>query len=222
MMRLAINQPFDLALSLEMGQAFRWRRVGDALVAHWDWGRPPAHWDWGRPPAHWRTGVGGWYSGVIGPRFLAPATRRPIRRPHNPPRPYPTLRQTARVQQPPRRRKPRRPNVPPVLPQQVKQGQLMRRFPAIDQLNPRRDGPVPVADQMRRTLRPPAARPGQSLRPRNQKTPTPSPQQHCGLPSIQYARYGFASANRPVPAFRTAATAAPSKAPSATTCRRYS
>ena len=92
MMRLAINQPFDLALSLEMGQAFRWRRVGDALVAHWDWGRPPAHWDWGRPPAHWRTGVGGWYSGVIGPRFLAPATRRPIRRPHNPPRPYPTFR----------------------------------------------------------------------------------------------------------------------------------
>ena len=30
----------------------------------------------------------------------------------------------------------------------------MRRLPAIHQLNPRRDGPIPIADQMRRTLRP--------------------------------------------------------------------
>ena len=44
MMRLAINQPFDLALSLEMGQAFRWRRVGDEGIANRDWGRPPARW----------------------------------------------------------------------------------------------------------------------------------------------------------------------------------
>ena len=26
--RMTVRQPFDLALSLEMGQAFRWRRVG--------------------------------------------------------------------------------------------------------------------------------------------------------------------------------------------------
>ena len=50
MMRLAINQPFDLVLSLEMGQAFRWRRVGDEGIANRDWGRPPAR---------WRTGGGG-------------------------------------------------------------------------------------------------------------------------------------------------------------------
>ena len=61
MMRLAINQPFDLALSLEMGQAFRWRRVGDEGIANRDWGRPPAR---------WRTGGGGWYSGVIGPHLI--------------------------------------------------------------------------------------------------------------------------------------------------------
>ena len=30
----------------------------------------------------------------------------------------------------------------------------MRRLPAIHQLNPRRDGPVAIADQMLRTLRP--------------------------------------------------------------------
>ena len=90
----------------------------------------------------------------FGQRFLAPVTRYPIRRPHNPPRPCPTFRQTARIQQPPRRRKPRRPNVPPILSQQVKRAQLMRRFPAIDQLNARRDGPVPIADQMLRMLHP--------------------------------------------------------------------
>ena len=61
MMRLAINQPFDLALSLEMGQAFRWHRVGDEGLANRDWGRPPAR---------WRTGGGGWYSGVIGQRLI--------------------------------------------------------------------------------------------------------------------------------------------------------
>ena len=41
MMRLAINQPFDLALSLEMGQAFRWRRVGDEGLANRDWDARP-------------------------------------------------------------------------------------------------------------------------------------------------------------------------------------
>ena len=33
---LPITQPFDLALSLEMGQAFRWQRVGDEGVHHRD------------------------------------------------------------------------------------------------------------------------------------------------------------------------------------------
>ena len=89
----------------------------------------------------------------FGQRFLTPVTRCPSRRPHNPPRPFPTFRHTARIQQPPRRRKSRRPNVPAVLPQQVKRAQLMRRLPAIDQLNPRRDGPIPIADRMLRMLR---------------------------------------------------------------------
>ena len=158
----------------------------------------------------------------FGQRFLAPVTRHPIRRPHNPPRPFPTLRQTSRVQQPPRRRKSRHTNVPPVLPQQVKRAQLMRRLPAIDQLNPRRDGPVPIADQMLRDAARPTARPGQSLRPRNRKPPTPFPQRHRGSPSIRYAPGGFASTGRPVPAFRPAATPARPKAPSPATCRPYS
>ena len=102
----------------------------------------------------------------FGQRFLAPVARHPIRRPHNPPRPCPTLCQTSRVQQPPRRRKPRRPNVPPILPQQVKRAQLMRRIPTIDQLNARRDGPVPIADQMLRMLRPLLPGPVNHLGPR--------------------------------------------------------
>ena len=55
--RMTIRQPFDLALSLEMGQAFRWRRVGDEGVRQRDWADPPAPWG--------RNG-GGWYSGVLG------------------------------------------------------------------------------------------------------------------------------------------------------------
>ena len=55
--RMLIRQPFDLGLSLEMGQAFRWRRVGDEGVRHRDWGDPP------RP---WRKNGGAWYSGVLG------------------------------------------------------------------------------------------------------------------------------------------------------------
>ena len=54
---LPITQPFDLALSLEMGQAFRWQRVGDEGVHHRDWGGPPDP---------WRRGGGGWYSCVVG------------------------------------------------------------------------------------------------------------------------------------------------------------
>ena len=54
---VAITQPFDLALSLEMGQAFRWQRVGDEGVHHRDWGDPPDP---------WRRGGGGWYSCVVG------------------------------------------------------------------------------------------------------------------------------------------------------------
>lgn len=54
--RLLVAQPFDLALTLEMGQTFRWRRVGDEDASE----RP-----WGDPPERWRTGQG-WYSGVLG------------------------------------------------------------------------------------------------------------------------------------------------------------
>ena len=39
--KLVITQPFDLALTLEMGQTFRWRRVGDENVRRRDWGNPP-------------------------------------------------------------------------------------------------------------------------------------------------------------------------------------
>ena len=114
-------------------------------------------------------------------RFLTPVTCRPDRRPHNPPGPLLTFRQTARVQQPPRRRKPRRPNVPPALPQQVKHAQLAPRFPAINQLNPRRDGPIPVADQMLRMLRSQLPGPVNHLGPR-----TKSPR---GRPPSSIANY---------------------------------
>ena len=39
--RMTVWQPIDLALSLEMGQSFRWRRVGYGEVVLRDWGRPP-------------------------------------------------------------------------------------------------------------------------------------------------------------------------------------
>ena len=55
--RMTIRHPFDLGLSLEMGQAFRWRRVGDKGVRQRDWGDPPAR---------WRRSGGAWYSGVLG------------------------------------------------------------------------------------------------------------------------------------------------------------
>ena len=55
--RMTIRQPFDLALSLEMGQPFRWRRVGDEREGQRDWGDPPAR---------RRANGGGWYSGVLG------------------------------------------------------------------------------------------------------------------------------------------------------------
>ena len=35
--RITLRQPLDLALSLEMGQAFRWRRVGDEKVRQGHW-----------------------------------------------------------------------------------------------------------------------------------------------------------------------------------------
>ena len=79
----------------------------------------------------------------FGQRFLTPVTRRPVCRPHNPPCPFLTFRHTHRIQQPPRRRKSRHPNVPPVLPQQVKSAQLMRSLPAIHQLNPAAMAPSP-------------------------------------------------------------------------------
>ncbi len=98
-------------------------------------------------------------------RLLTPVTRRPGRRPHNPPCPFPTSRRTARVQQPPRRRKPRRPNVPPALPQQVKHAQLAPRFPDIDQPNPRRYGPIAITDRMLRMMRPQLLGPANHLSP---------------------------------------------------------
>ena len=55
--RILIRQPFDLGLSLEMGQAFRWRRVGDEGVRQRDWGDPPSP---------WQGGGGAWYSGLLG------------------------------------------------------------------------------------------------------------------------------------------------------------
>ena len=55
--RMSVRQPFDLALSLEMGQAFRWRRVGD---------EEDCQGNWGEPPALGRGNCGGWYSGVLG------------------------------------------------------------------------------------------------------------------------------------------------------------
>ena len=54
--RMTVRQPIDLALSLEMGQSFRWRRVGYGEV-------PPR--DWGDPPAPWQKNGGAWYSGVM-------------------------------------------------------------------------------------------------------------------------------------------------------------
>ena len=39
---MTIRQPFDLALSLETGQAFRWRRVREEEIRHQDLGDPPA------------------------------------------------------------------------------------------------------------------------------------------------------------------------------------
>ena len=64
---MTIRQPFDLALSLEMGQAFRWRRVGDEGVRQRDWGDPPAR---------WRRNVGGWYSGALGGILASPPADR--------------------------------------------------------------------------------------------------------------------------------------------------
>ena len=55
--RITLRQPLNLALSLEMGQAFRWRRVGDEGVRRQDWDDPPAR---------WRRSGGAWYSGVLG------------------------------------------------------------------------------------------------------------------------------------------------------------
>ncbi len=55
--RMTVRQPFDLALSLEMGQAFRWRRVGD---------EEERQGNWGEPPASWRKNGGARYSGVLG------------------------------------------------------------------------------------------------------------------------------------------------------------
>ena len=49
--RMTVRQPIDLALSLEMGQSFRWRRVECEEVPPRDWGDPTA------PLAEGRRGV---------------------------------------------------------------------------------------------------------------------------------------------------------------------
>ena len=54
---MSVRQPFDLALSLEMGQAFRWRRVGD---------EPSHQSNSGDLSTPLRGNAGGWYSGVLG------------------------------------------------------------------------------------------------------------------------------------------------------------
>ncbi len=59
--KLEISQPFDLARILEMGQAFRWRRVGDEKNECQAWGDPPPE---------WLKGGGGWYSGVLGEHLV--------------------------------------------------------------------------------------------------------------------------------------------------------
>lgn len=55
--RITVRQPFDLAQSLEMGQAFRWRRVREEKHCHGNSGEPQAP---------WRENGGVWYSGVLG------------------------------------------------------------------------------------------------------------------------------------------------------------
>ena len=102
---------------------------------------------------------------------------------------------TARIQQPTRRRKTRYPNVPPALPQQVKRAQLMRRFPAINQLNSRRDGPVAIADQMLRMLRALLPSPVNHFGPG-----TKSPQRRPRSSSADYLQFGTpATGSRPQP-----------------------
>ena len=54
---ITVHQPFNLALSLEMGQAIRWRRVGDERVHRQDWADSTPS---------WRESSGSWYSGVLG------------------------------------------------------------------------------------------------------------------------------------------------------------
>lgn len=59
--KLEIKQAFDLAVSLEMGQVFRWRRVGDESVRNGDWGEPPPL---------WQKDGGAWYSGVLNEHLI--------------------------------------------------------------------------------------------------------------------------------------------------------
>ena len=71
----------------------------------------------------------------------------------------------------------------------------MRRFPAINQLNPRRDGPIPIADQMFRTLCPQLPRPVNHLRPG-----TKSPQRRPRSSIADYLQFSTPPAgSRPQP-----------------------
>ena len=90
----------------------------------------------------------------FGQRFLALVTRRPIQRAHNPTRPFPTFRQTACL--PPTAAAP--PQNPPSqcsadTPAAYEIRTADAALPAIDQLNPRCYGPVPISDRMRRMMR---------------------------------------------------------------------
>ena len=63
------------------------------------------------------------------------------------------LRQAGRCQQSPRCWPAVLPDIPPVLPQDMAMAELMRRLPAIDHLDARCDGRIPVAHRMRRLNR---------------------------------------------------------------------
>ena len=82
------------------------------------------------------------------------------------------FRQTARIQQPPRRRKSRRPNVLPILPQQVKHAQLMLRSQLPSPVN--RFGPAAQEPKALNAV-PAAARIAfNSVRPRRVRVHKPS------------------------------------------------
>ena len=116
--------------------------------------------------------------------LFAPIGRRPAPLPQYLRRILLRFSQTPGIQQPPRLRKTRRPNVPPVLPQQVEHAQLMRRLPAIDQPNPRCNSPIAITNRMLRLLRPQLPGPVNHFRPRAKSAQRRPPAARSGLPSF--------------------------------------